>query len=237
MLGTEPGTCATFCIDFCIGCNGALTTCLDLIPFGYIYPPYYESNLSRYDMNGRSQMQEGKNWILSKELNATRFFRDSHRLEIWKNHLWPSMGPNGGSVTTMDSEYLTMKVKVRYLIFVRRGKSHGIHNRIETAGYAAARALRRTRAAATAAKRTSSAAPAARKCRRHHQLDHRRRRRPGGRRKAGSGRRRINSLEIKPGAAGVVTLERGCGEGVTSGFNPLQGAGNAARAGEVKGAA
>ncbi len=54
---------------------------------------------------------------------------------------------------------------------------------------------------------------------------------------AGSGRHRINSLEIKPGSAGVVTLERGGGEGVTSGFYPLQGAGNAARAGEVVGAA
>jgi hypothetical protein len=52
----------------------------------------------RYDMNGRSQMQGGKNWILPKEMNANRFFRDSHWLEIWKNHLCPSMGPNGGSV-------------------------------------------------------------------------------------------------------------------------------------------
>ncbi len=28
----------------------------------------------RYDMNGRSQMQGGKNWILSKEINANWFF-------------------------------------------------------------------------------------------------------------------------------------------------------------------
>jgi len=27
-----------------------------------------------YDMNGRSQMQGGKNWILPKEINANRFF-------------------------------------------------------------------------------------------------------------------------------------------------------------------
>jgi len=39
-----------------------------------------------YDMNGRSQMQGGKNWILLKEINANRFFWDSHWLEIWKNH-------------------------------------------------------------------------------------------------------------------------------------------------------
>ncbi len=28
----------------------------------------------RYDMNGRSQMKGGKNWILPKEINANRFF-------------------------------------------------------------------------------------------------------------------------------------------------------------------
>jgi hypothetical protein len=37
-------------------------------------------------MNGRSQMQGGKNWILPKEINANGFFCDSHCLEIWKNH-------------------------------------------------------------------------------------------------------------------------------------------------------
>jgi hypothetical protein len=49
-------------------------------------------------MNGRSQMQGGKKWILPKEINANRFFQDSHWLEIWENQLCPSMGPNGGSV-------------------------------------------------------------------------------------------------------------------------------------------
>jgi hypothetical protein len=49
-------------------------------------------------MNGRFQMQGGKNWILPKEMNANRFFWDSYWLEIWSNHLFPSMGPNGGSV-------------------------------------------------------------------------------------------------------------------------------------------
>jgi hypothetical protein len=38
-------------------------------------------------MNGKSQMQEGKNWILTKEISANRFLRDSHWLEILKNHL------------------------------------------------------------------------------------------------------------------------------------------------------
>jgi hypothetical protein len=47
-------------------------------------------------MNVISQMQGDKNWILPKRIN--RFFRDSHWLEIWENHLCPSMGPNGGSV-------------------------------------------------------------------------------------------------------------------------------------------
>jgi hypothetical protein len=63
--------------------------------------PY--EDLRRYDMNGRFQMQGGNNWIFPKEITANRFFWDSHWLEIWTNHLCPSMGPNGGSVA-MDSE-------------------------------------------------------------------------------------------------------------------------------------
>jgi hypothetical protein len=55
------------------------------------------------DMNGRFQMQGGKNWFLPKEMNANRFFWDSHWLEIWSNHFYSSMGPNGGSVA-MDSD-------------------------------------------------------------------------------------------------------------------------------------
>jgi hypothetical protein len=58
--------------------------------------------LRRYDMNGRFQMQGGKNWIFPKGMNANRFFWDSHWLEIWSNYFCPSMGPNGGSVA-MDS--------------------------------------------------------------------------------------------------------------------------------------
>jgi hypothetical protein len=46
-------------------------------------------------------MQEGKNWILPEEINANRFW-DFHWLEIWKNNLCPSMGPNRGGVA-MDS--------------------------------------------------------------------------------------------------------------------------------------
>jgi hypothetical protein len=60
------------------------------------------------DMNGRFQMQGGKNWFLPKEMNANRFFWDSHWLEIWSNHFYPSMGPNGGSVA-MDSDQYTKK--------------------------------------------------------------------------------------------------------------------------------
>jgi hypothetical protein len=47
-------------------------------------------------------MQGGKNRFLPKEMNANRFFWDSHWLEIWSNHFYPSMDPNGGSVA-MDS--------------------------------------------------------------------------------------------------------------------------------------
>ncbi len=47
-------------------------------------------------------MQGGKNWILPIEMNANRFFWDSHWLKIWPNHFCPSMGPNGESLA-MDS--------------------------------------------------------------------------------------------------------------------------------------
>ncbi len=46
----------------------------------------------RYDMKWRFQMQGGKNWILLKEIYVNRFICASHWLEIWKNHLCPSMG-------------------------------------------------------------------------------------------------------------------------------------------------
>jgi hypothetical protein len=60
-------------------------------------------------MNGRSQMQGGKNRILL--MNANRFFRDSHWLEIWKNHFCLSMGPNGGSVA-MVSVHVLPRLKI-----------------------------------------------------------------------------------------------------------------------------
>ncbi len=65
------------------------------------------NNSEAVDMNGRFQMQGGKNWFLPKEMNANRFFWDSHWLEIWSNHFYPSMGPNGGSVA-MDSVLQTL---------------------------------------------------------------------------------------------------------------------------------
>jgi hypothetical protein len=52
------------------------------------------NELRCYDMNGIFQMLGGKNWILPKEINANRFFWDSHWLEIWSNHLYLSLGPN-----------------------------------------------------------------------------------------------------------------------------------------------
>jgi hypothetical protein len=39
-------------------------------------------------------MERGKKWIFPKEMNANRFFWDSHWLAIWSNHLCPSMGLN-----------------------------------------------------------------------------------------------------------------------------------------------
>jgi hypothetical protein len=60
-------------------------------------------------------MQGGKNWILLKEINANRFFSDPNWLEIWKNHLCPSLGPNGGSVA-MDSDHLNISTFPGWLI-------------------------------------------------------------------------------------------------------------------------
>ncbi len=40
-----------------------------------------------------------KNRIFLKKINANWFFLDSHWMEIWRNHLCPSMGRNGGSIT------------------------------------------------------------------------------------------------------------------------------------------
>jgi hypothetical protein len=48
-------------------------------------------------------MQGGKNWILPKEMNASRFFWDPHWPEIGSDHLFPSMGPKG-EIVAMDSQ-------------------------------------------------------------------------------------------------------------------------------------
>ncbi len=39
----------------------------------------------------RHEREISKNWILPKETKANWFFWDSHLLEIWSNHLFPSM--------------------------------------------------------------------------------------------------------------------------------------------------
>jgi hypothetical protein len=67
-------------------------------------------------MNGRSQMRGGKNWILPKDtcINATRFFWDSHWLEIWKYYLCPSMGLNGGSVAMDSGDLKCREVKTGF---------------------------------------------------------------------------------------------------------------------------
>jgi hypothetical protein len=65
-------------------------------------------------MNGRFQMQGGKNWILPQVMNANRFFWDSHWQEIWSKHLCPSIKPNGGSVA-MDSVGYTQVFRSVYI--------------------------------------------------------------------------------------------------------------------------
>jgi hypothetical protein len=72
------------------------------------------------DMNRRFQMQGGKNWFLPKEMNANRFFWDSHWLEIWSNHFYPSMGTNGGSVA-VDS--VSTDMLFRSLFIALRSKN------------------------------------------------------------------------------------------------------------------
>jgi hypothetical protein len=59
-----------FCFPFCVFVGGEGPLCRFTV-IGYSFQ-------RRYEMNGRSQMQGGKNWILLKELNANRFFWDSH---------------------------------------------------------------------------------------------------------------------------------------------------------------
>jgi hypothetical protein len=84
-------------------------------------------------MNGRSQIQEGKNWILLKEVKANRFFCDSYWLGIWKNHVCPSMGLNEGSLA-IDSARLGLRClctnKISLLHLSRTVKSFvfSLHN-------------------------------------------------------------------------------------------------------------
>ncbi len=59
-------------------------------------------------MNGRFQMHVDKNWILPNEVNANRFFWDSHWLEIWSNQLCLSMGPS----VAMDFEALRLEREI-----------------------------------------------------------------------------------------------------------------------------
>ncbi len=68
-------------------------------------------------------MVGGLNRLLPKEIDANRFFGDSHWLEIWSNHFCLSMGPNGGSVAMdfvhsritkiFQLEVLELKVRFR----------------------------------------------------------------------------------------------------------------------------
>jgi hypothetical protein len=68
----------------------------------------------RYDMNGRSQMQGVKNWILPKEIKCKPVLLKLSLAGNLKKKTIISlcMGPNGGSVA-MDS--------VRLDVFIRRG--------------------------------------------------------------------------------------------------------------------
>jgi hypothetical protein len=61
-------------------------------------------------------MHGDKNWILQKDVNANRFFWNSHWLEIWKKTITicPSMGPNGGSVAMDSGDLKCREVKTGF---------------------------------------------------------------------------------------------------------------------------
>jgi hypothetical protein len=67
-------------------------------------------------------MQGGKNWILPKEINANRFFWDSHWLEIWSNHFVPLWN-------RMEGVWLWTHFKLRRAGFEKNGfLPHGFHS-------------------------------------------------------------------------------------------------------------
>jgi hypothetical protein len=57
-------------------------------------------------------MEGGKNWFFPIKINATKFFCDSHWLEIWSNQFCPSMGPNGGSVAMDSGPIVFLKTRI-----------------------------------------------------------------------------------------------------------------------------
>ncbi len=64
---------------------------------------YKFSRQRRWTWTGDFKCREVKTGFC-RNINANRFFGDSHWLDIWSNHFCPSMGLNGGSVAT-DSEW------------------------------------------------------------------------------------------------------------------------------------
>ncbi len=82
-------------------------------------------------MNGRFQMQGGKNGILPKYINANRFFWDCHWLEIWSNHFCPSMGLNEGSVATDSGNSVDTEFR---MVFVLSSLPYSVRNCLKSRG-------------------------------------------------------------------------------------------------------
>jgi hypothetical protein len=62
----------------------------------------------------RSQMKRAKSWILPKEINVNRILlRFSLAGNLVKNHLCPTMGSNGGSVSMDSVSIHTVREKTR----------------------------------------------------------------------------------------------------------------------------
>jgi hypothetical protein len=80
-------------------------------------PPGRESipGLLKRSTNTGCEVQGVKNWILPKEMNANRFFRHSHWLEIWKKQFLRT-AVQGAQINIGDlTPYLTYGIYIQLI--------------------------------------------------------------------------------------------------------------------------
>jgi hypothetical protein len=89
--GSIPYCDITFTVTICRGCRWPVylwrTVTSSLNEISGVFYVFYA-----FDMNGRSQIQGGKNWSFPKEIKPNRFFWDSHWLKIWKKTIMSFYG-------------------------------------------------------------------------------------------------------------------------------------------------